>query len=297
MWFPIQVASVACWGLINVLDSALVENYHKHPLVPMWNQSYWNLGILFIAMCFLPLQTSWLWILLLGGVIAYVGDIVFFLALKMIDTSVVNIAWAFLAVFLAILGYVLFNETWSLWQSSGVVLVLAGVFLLSTWHRSVADPRLLLLLPALALIYTPYYFIQKAALLGGQSIPAVLIWPLLAREGTSFLVPLLYAPTRRMVTTAARTYGIGFHIVNALVIVLFVLANYLSVLSYDVGPMSLISVVGNVQPFFVLFFGWMLWKILPHFASKEILTAQSLAVKLLSFCIVFAGLALIALPH
>ena len=297
MWFPIQVASVACWGLINVLDSLLVENYHKHPLVPMWNQSYWNVSVLLIAAFFFPMQTTWLWILLAGGVCAYVGDIVFFVALRKLDTSVTNIAWGILAIFLAICGYFFFHEVWSSWQSLGVLLVLGGVTPLSLWHRRVGDPVALLLLPTLALIYLPYYVIQKAALLDGQSITAVFVWPLLAREGTSFIVPLLHPRFRCMVTTAARESGVWFHAVNAAVIVFFVMATYLSVRAYAVGPISLISVVGNVQPFFVLFFGWMLWKLLPRYASKEILTAQSIVVKLLSFCIVFAGLALIALPH
>jgi len=69
----------------------------------------------------------------------------------------------------------------------------------------------------------------------------------------------------------------------------------LGIAAYEYGPVSLIMVVGNIQPFFVIFFAWMLTKLVPSKAPKELLTRQSVQIKLISFIIVFFGLALLAL--
>lgn len=60
---------------------------------------------------------------------------------------------------------------------------------------------------------------------------------------------------------------------------------------------SLVSVVGNAQPFIVLFFAWLMVRIAPLSAPKELLTKQSVTVKIVSFTIVYSGLALIALAQ
>jgi len=55
------------------------------------------------------------------------------------------------------------------------------------------------------------------------------------------------------------------------------------------------GIVGNVQPFFVIGQSWLIAKALPRYAPRELLTAQSVGVKLTSFAVVFVGLALLAM--
>jgi hypothetical protein len=56
-----------------------------------------------------------------------------------------------------------------------------------------------------------------------------------------------------------------------------------------------VGIVGNIQPFFVLFLAWICTLFIPSLAPKELLTSQSLVAKISSFTIVFAGLALLAI--
>jgi hypothetical protein len=56
-------------------------------------------------------------------------------------------------------------------------------------------------------------------------------------------------------------------------------------------------IVTNVQPFIILLLAYVLYRFLPRKAARELLTVQSLRVKIVSFSVVFAGLALIALPQ
>ena len=71
--------------------------------------------------------------------------------------------------------------------------------------------------------------------------------------------------------------------------------SYVMTLAYEEGLASLVSVVANIQPFLTIFFAYTLVMITPRFAPRELLTAQSVGVKLVSFVIVFAGLAMLAL--
>src|SRR3989344_3578282 len=106
MWFLFALLAVLCWSVPIVLDSVLVKNFTRHPFVLMWTQSCISLVVLSVAVFFVPLQSSWIPWIVAGSVTAYVGDLVLFLALDRIEASVVNIAWAFLAVFLSIIGFV-----------------------------------------------------------------------------------------------------------------------------------------------------------------------------------------------
>lgn len=283
------------WAGINVLDSVLVKRYDKHPMVMMWNQAYYSMIVLALLALIFPIRSEWIVPLLVVGVGGYVGDSVFFVALKYIDVSVTNIAWVIMSIFLAIGGFILFQESWTWMQSVGVVLVIAGILILSLWHSTIGNPWMLLLLPLLALLYTPFYLVQKAALLAGEGTLPVLFWSLLGRESISVSMPLFLPFLRRHIKQAYSHTDSFFYCMNALVITLFFGATYFTTKAFDVGPVSLVGIVGNIQPFFVLFLAWICTLFIPSLAPKELLTSQSLVAKISSFTIVFAGLALLAI--
>ena len=298
MWFPLQILSVFFWACLNVLNSILVKHYENRPYVLQWFQGLFTLAFLAIVILTHPeLRTGWATILVVSGMCAYFGDALFFFMLDSVDVSVLNIAWALLAIFLSIGGFVLFGETWSVLQWIGVVLVLCGITLLSSWHRKIADPKSLLLFPVLAAIHTPFFLSQKAAIFAGESVLTAFTWSLLGREVLAWSVPFLFEKRRAVIFEAVRTKPLTFHIINGGVVSLFLIAVFLTATAYTTGPVSLVSVIGNVQPFFVLFLAWLVWKTVPRFASRELLTRQAVSVKIISFLIVFGGLALLALPQ
>ena len=71
-------------------------------------------------------------------------------------------------------------------------------------------------------------------------------------------------------------------------------AGFLEALSLVYGHLSLVVITYNVQPFCVMFFAWLFARYAPAIAPKELLTTQSVQIKLISFAIVFFGLALLA---
>ncbi|NOS68282.1 MAG: EamA family transporter [Candidatus Peribacteraceae bacterium] len=297
MWLALQLVATLGWALVTVLDSVLVKHYEKRPYVLMWCQSCFSLPVLLTLLAVSGGAGSWTIPLVLAGMIAFLGDIAFFTILNRIDASVVQIAWAIFAVLLSAISIALFGETWSMSQLAGVILLLGGIAFLSLRGKGFIGPFGFVLLVLLAVLYVPFYATQKAAMRGGTSVLVAFVLPLLARESLCFAVPLLVPSWRSSVIALLRRVRWPFFFVCGSVVILFFVATYLNTWVYDIGPLSLGSVISNVQPFFILLVAWIFWKVLPAFAPRELLTRQAVSVKIVSFLIVFAGLALLALPQ
>ncbi|MDO8648247.1 MAG: hypothetical protein Q7R81_00515 [Candidatus Peregrinibacteria bacterium] len=294
MWLLLQCLAVTLWAGVNVLDSLLVHHYEKHPIILMWTQSCFTVPTLLTTAILFPTPPAYVVMLVGAGVVAYTGDLVFFRVLEAMDVSVTNIAWAILSVFLSVLGVVVLSESWTALQTAGAVLVFAGAVALSLWQRRVTAARSLLLLPFLALLYTPFYFVQEVALRNGDSIIAVSLWSLLGRECTAFFSPCFVPAFRRRILTFLPRSDLRFWVISGSVIALFLTATVLTSAAFAVGPLSLVAVVGNIQPFIVLALAYFCVRLFPRFAPREILTAYSVTIKIFSFSAVFAGLALLA---
>jgi drug/metabolite transporter (DMT)-like permease len=294
MWLMLQLASVTLWAGVNVLDSILVHRYDKHPVNLMWYQSVFSVPALAVFAVTQNVHSSWMIALLLVGVIGYFGDLVFFRALDLIDVSITNIAWVILSIFLSVGGVFFLQESWTLQETIGAAAILVGILVLSLWHRHISSVKVFLLLPLLGLLYTPFYLVQKAALLSGEHILAVFFWSLIGRESCSFLIPWCVPAFRKRILTCDARHHVFFHVLNGIVIALFFGGTFSTAWAFAVGPISLVSIVGNVQPFIVLLFAWLLYHFAPSYAPRELLTAQSVQVKLVSFTVVFVGLALLA---
>lgn len=295
MWLWLQLAAVACWALINVLDSMLVRRFTKDPFLLMWAQSCFSVPVLWLLLLVFDVPAGWVMIFLTVGVLGYIGDLLFMVVLDRVDVSLTNVAWIILSVFLSLVGFRFFGETWSAPQTLGVTLVFAGILILSLWHCRFGGFGSFLLLLLLALLYTPSYSVQKAALLAGQSVLTVSFWTILSRETSAFLFPLLHPPLRRRILPFLSRSALEFHVFNGLVIALFFSATVLTSLAFAFGPLSLVAVVGNVQPFVVLLLGGVFATFLPLLAPRELLTMQSLQVKAAGFTVAFIGLTLLAL--
>ena len=295
MWLSFSIGSVIAWSIPIVLDSVLVKNFENDPFILMWTQSCISMVILIIASFFVPFKSAWIPWLVLTSIIAYVGDIVLFHALDRVEASVINIAWAFMAIVLSIVGFYFFGESWSISQTIGVVCILCGVCFLSYWHHHIGWTAIGLIV-AIGLLYAPSNAMQKAALFHGEILYTTIFWQLASRECLSFLFPWCLPSFRRKIgpflfkVSSLHYWGLSF-----MVIVTYFSGMYLLAEAYKVGPISLVAVVGNIQTFTVLFFAWIIWKLFPRFASKEFFDGQTVLVKLSTFLIVFTGLGLLAI--
>ena len=299
MWLLFVLFSAVSWSLVSVLDSLLVANYEKHPLVLSWYQSLFSIVVLFLICLFADTKTPWWPLLFAMGSFAYIGDLYFFWVLDTLDVSVTNGAWPILSVFLSIAGFLFFRESWSFLQALAAVLIIGGVLFLSFHHPTGGSlKRTLCILTILAVLYVPTYVVKKAALLAGIPVIAVFFWLLIGREAFSLVIPWCIPTSRRRIIGLIRKgLNVRFLLIGAAVIFSFFSGEFFGALAFKGGPLSLVSVVSNIQPFIVIALAWLTAHLVPSHAPRELISARSVYVKLVSFAVVFVGLALLALPQ
>lgn len=295
MWLLFVLLSTFAWALVNVLNSVFVHNYVKSPMVLTWIQSCMSLPLLLLISLKMDVASSWIPVLIFFGITAYAADLWFFYVLNHVDVSVLNASWSILSLFLSVAGFIFFHESWSFQQSSGAVMIISGILLLSFYHQHVNIRHTLYLFLVLAFLYTPYYLVKKAAIENGESVSAVFFWMLLGREILSISVPLVFPPILRSAITTVRS-GWLFPVICLITVILYFLAEYFGALAYASGSLSIVSIITNVQPFVVMSIAWIWIIFLPEKGPRELLTRQSISVKLASFFTVFTGLLLITIP-
>ncbi len=293
MWFWYALAGVGCWGLINVLGSVLLHQHESRISVLGWHLSSVSAVFLLLMAVFLPIPRQEVPLLLFAGVTSYIADYYYYHVLKQIDVSLSNLAWAILSIFLMILGVFVFKETWHATQLLGVLCVLAAVALL-VGKSALLDARAVAKIVLLALSYVPLYAIQKHAVMQHDAWLGILFWPMLARESCFLVLPLFRSSSRRAILETYSTQPPQFFIGAVATITLFFGASICSVLSYS-GPLFVVSVIGNAQPFMVLLLATLLVQYFPKIAPREQAGWAEIRAKALAFIIVFVGLAFIAL--
>jgi drug/metabolite transporter (DMT)-like permease len=232
MWLLFGVLSTVSWALVNVLDSVLVHNYHKKPMVLMWSQSLISVVFLVVLGKFLAEPSPWIVWLLLFGMIGYLADLWFFYVLGHLDVSVANAAWAVLALTLSVTGFAVFHESWTIMQTAGSVLILGGAVVLSFWHQQVVSlKKSLWLLLTLGVVYLPFYVMKKIAIDAGEPPLTVFYWMVFGREVLSFTVPLFFKEVRASSISTIRS-GWSFMCINAIVIACFFAAEYFGAMAY-----------------------------------------------------------------
>ena len=295
MWFLFALTAPFFLSLTNILDSLIMNTYERRPVVYLFYAGTVMTCMLFVFALFVDIRSTWILPIILTSILGYVGDLWYFRALGRIDVSVVNAAWAILAIVISIGGFAFFGERWTLLQSAGAVVVLGGILFLSYYHADVSIVRTMGLFLAMSLFLAPMFLTQKAAILAGDSAVAVAYWRIMGSNIPNILVPVFRREWREGVRTLPSRVHADFFLVLPVVILLWFAGTYAVMRAYETGFVSLVSIVGNVQPFFVIGQSWLIAKALPRYAPRELLTAQSVGVKLTSFAVVFVGLALLAM--
>jgi EamA-like transporter family len=293
MWFWYALAAAFCWAAINVLGSVLLHRYESKISVLGWHLSSVSAVLLLIIALSFSLSTQGLWLLLFSGVTSYVADYYFYIVLKQVEVSLTNLAWAMLSIFLVIVGVLFFQEKLLAIHLFGIGCVIAAVGLL-VGRTAILDLRTCGLLVLLALSYLPFYIIQKYTLSTGLAWLSVFFWPMLARECCFLVVPLFSTQLRHHILRTYITRPPLFFFGIVLTIVLFFLASILSVLSFNSGPLFLVGVISNVQPFLVLILAGTVVRLWPKLAPYEKTNVKEVRAKAIAFAIVFIGLALVA---
>lgn len=295
MWLFLALTANVLWSQHDIINSVLVRHHHRHPLLMTMIVSFFELCTLLSIVIFFPLKTNHALILILGGFSAYAGLIFYFWVIDHVDASVMSVSWAFTNLTIVFGAFLFFGERWTVFGSLGTILVLSGAFILTFWHHHVSMARTMCILALLGFLYAPLFLIQKFALLSGESSFTVLFWSILGQKMIALTFPFFFPQQRKMIVSFLRT-GASMHFFALVIIVaiLSIVGNISSTFAYSLAPASLVSVTLNTQPFMVIVLAWMWSRFFPRSAPRELLTAQSIGAKVVSFSLVFLGLALLS---
>ena len=293
MWLVYIIVSNFCWSISDVSNSVLVNHYEKSAVAVAWFQSVIDLCILAVLLVLFPLEARWMPWFFLGGFLSYCAFLGLLYTIKHIDVSVMNAAWVFMSTAMAIGGFILFSESWTLLQSLGVVLAFFGVLLLSFWHQHVSLVHTVLLLAAVGLLYSPFFLIQKSALLSGVPVFTAFIWPVAFQKISAFVYGLCHPVHRSTIVHMKSIATPSFYIVTCIAVISSLLGWLLMTLAYNIAAVSLVAILVNMQPFTTMLTAWVATLFLGKFAPKELLTSQSVTIKLIAFTCTFIGLGML----
>ncbi len=127
-----------CWGFAPLLEKVGLRG-HTDPVIGVFVRS---LGVMLGALCFLPIlprlagrfsdltPRNWIFLCLGGLVASIIGQLCFYRALKIGDVSRVVPIGASYPVLAFLFGVLFLGESLTWGKAGGIVLVMAGVYLL-----------------------------------------------------------------------------------------------------------------------------------------------------------------------
>jgi len=136
--FGWAVLASFCWGCAPLLEKVGLRG-NADPVISVFVRS---IGVMLGALCFLPFMPrlsrhfaeltprNWIFLCLGGLVASIIGQLCFYRALKVGDVSRVVPIGASYPVLAFIFGVLFFGESMTWPKAGGIVLVMAGVYLL-----------------------------------------------------------------------------------------------------------------------------------------------------------------------
>jgi drug/metabolite transporter (DMT)-like permease len=279
-------------AMVNMMDKFVLSRWRLKPIVLLLILGLTGLvpaPVILIARGFSPL--SWKIVLITGaaGLFYVLMSALYFLAAKSEEISRVVPLFYLSPLFVSVLAWAFLGERLGAGEYAGILFLMAGAILINSRPGVLFRPgkafRLMILA---AFVLALYMTAVKQALKGSDfwtAFALVRLWTFI------LLIPWLIR-RRSDLKSAVRDHGpkvIGIMSANEI----FALAATLcSVAAVSLGPVTLVTALSSLQPFFVLVFALLLSRFLPGVLKEE--TGRStVLLKLASIALMFAGAVLI----
>jgi drug/metabolite transporter (DMT)-like permease len=305
-WFIVALISTLLVTLVNYGDKFLVESQVPHPLaLPVFlsivNAFFALIFWLLSGFMLLPLQDALL-IMFAGTAPAFAGYF-YFQAVSRTEASRIVLLGQLGPVFILVLSMLFLGEHLSKWQLLGFALIIAAALAVSAKGKQKGSASsepiwdVLGLMVMCNLIYAVSIIISDKIIselvMNGESVnwQALLGSSAYAAFGYFLggMTLLLIVPTVRsaFISLVKQSSPKAFLTLSS-VETIFVIRMFIFYLALSLGSASLVSVVGNLNIFFAIIFGWILtlWK--PH-VFKEDIRPRSLLQKAAWAAIAFTG--------
>ncbi len=295
-WIIFALLTPAMFGISNFIDKFLVEKRIKNPLLItlfMGVISFF-LGIFIVITRGFPMlpQTEFV-LIIISGILLNFYLLPYFKALSLDDASRIVPFFSFIPIFILILSYLFLGDRLTTRELIGFAIVIFGGFILGAEkiHKGIFKPRNSLwfmigssFMYAIATILFKFVLVKEGLLttFGYQSIGI----------GIGAFLMLLYTPLRSIFISEAKKFKVDTWSLMSLNETIAVGAEFSYAYAILLAPVALVSVVGSVQPFFVLIYGLILSIFFPHIVKEEIDKA-TIGTKAFSILLIFIGIYLL----
>ncbi|KKR33418.1 MAG: Conserved hypothetical membrane protein, DUF6 family [Candidatus Gottesmanbacteria bacterium GW2011_GWC2_39_8] len=293
-WFIYAIAAPFVWSFTNFIDKFLVEKkigVYTFYIFTVWFYALSGIIILLIiGKPFLPINSA-IFALLSG--ICFLYLIPYFIALKLEDTSRIMPLFEFTPLFVLIISYLFLHETLTLLQLLSFPFIVAGAFLLGLQKL---EGKILSLRKALWLMMIADILYGMLGILFRYVVKTGDFWTAFAYQGLGagisgtilLFFPYFQQQFKKDLPNLKLNFWTIFSINEVLNILGFFFVNFATYLA----PIALVSVVGGVQPLFVLTEGILLSVWFPRLIKEDI-SKSTLKLKIFSIIMIFVGIILI----
>ncbi len=296
-WFFIALGAPFLWALVNIFDQYLVTKYSTGTRGSGGLVLFSSLIGIFVAgiisifssgIFSIPLLDKFLLIITGGITIAWI--ILYLYTLEIEDVSLIVPWFLTIPVFGYILGYIFLGETLSPHQIAGSLVILCGVILISIdfsgqqrkykW-RSVLYMLVACLLISIAGIIFKYVTV-------GENFWVSSFWEYVGLGFFGIILYLFVPKYRAEFMLMNKMGGIKIFILNTISEILTIIGNLLTNYAILLAPVTMVYLVGSVQPAIVLFMTLFATKFFPKII-KEDTREKILLPKIISIFIILVG--------
>ncbi|MHB8599155.1 MAG: EamA family transporter [Ktedonobacteraceae bacterium] len=292
-WIVFAIVTQVLFAVSNFIDKFLIDKRIRDTLLVtiLAGLASFLLGLLiFLVRGFSIIETKQLVLILISGILLELYLIPYFKALTMDEVSRIVPLFQFMPVFVLILSYFILGEALTGKQFLGSVFIIGGGFILAA--KKIEGGGIFKLRKSLWLMVIASLLYAVTGVLFKWVVVAQDFWLTLAYEdigmGIGAIILLLWPSYRagfRRETRKLKLSTWGLLFVNETVYVLALLSMFYAIL---LGSVALVSVIGGVQPFFVLLYGLILSIWFPSIIQEDI-QRETVLLKALAILLIFIG--------
>lgn len=260
-WMALALLAASCWGVVNVLDKAMLENR----IVKIKTRQFIDSGIgLLIASSLLwKLSSPSLLLIFLGilsGILIFAFNFHYYHALRQADVSAISVYLQLIPVFSALIGFVFFVERFHADIYLGALLIILGAVVVAIerttkWGFTIFLGKNMLvllkfILPASVMMSITYGLTKL--LLAQYSFWEVFFWGRIGFFSAGIFFYVMIRKNRIEINENIKLIGFRKIYSVALIECLNFLGILLLTAAYATGTITLVSTVAAIQPLIVI---------------------------------------------
>ncbi|MBR9682047.1 MAG: DMT family transporter [Candidatus Aenigmarchaeota archaeon] len=292
-WILLTLFAVMIWAVGNIVEKFVLTKYFKNPAIPTFFSCLFGLIAALITYTFAHVAFPALevaFVPFIAGVMFMVLVYSYFKALYMEEVSRVIPLFALVPLFVSILAAIFLNEIFSIIKYAGVAFLIAGAFVISYEKKGVFKLSKAFWTMIIADIFFAASIVLVKYSLDTLSMTSntTFFWFAL---GNFALIPIFFFMSKKSLFKVIKKSP------KVLLYVCFsepiaITGRYVLFTAASLGPITLISALGQTQMFFVLLFAIAVTMLWPKII-KEKINKKEIIEKLIGITLVFIGSVLV----